>query len=149
MHSGCQVITHEAWCKQKVMGHSDAAKRLTDQYNLHRMAVGEAAIGKWISAALADGRSDGVLYDDKQNAVSHQHHNEQYYTFVRIGPQSMAECEAEVMLKTARTLYDNGLRLADPQHKRGGLDVIKRLSVEDQLNQSRGRNTNLVMPWEA
>jgi hypothetical protein len=144
----CQV-THEAWCQQKAFNHSDAAKRVSDTYNLHRIALGYDAIGKWFGSALNDGRSDDTLYDSKRDCVVHQHHNEMYYTYTKIGPQSMNPCEAEVMLKTARSLYDKGLRLADPDHARGGLDVIKRLTVEDQLAQARGINTNLRMPWEA
>lgn len=142
-------MMHTQWCQQKAFGHSDAAKRICDIYNLHRLAIGLDAVGKYFASALADGRSDDTLYDTKLDCVLHQHHNEDYYTFIRIGPQSMVVCEAEVMLKTARTLYDNGLRLADPDHVRGGREVIKRLSVEDQMAQSQGRNTNLIMPWEA
>lgn len=149
MHRGFQMIHHEQWCKQKLLGHSDAAKRIADTYNLHRIGLLHDSIGKWFAASLADGRTDDTLYDSKRDAVIHQHHNEDYYTFIKIGPQGMIPCEAEVMLKTARSLYDKGLRLADPDHARGGLDVIKRLSVEDQLAQSSGRNTNLIMPWEA
>lgn len=139
-------MNHEPWCQQKALNHTDAAKRLCDVYNLHRIGAGDDAIGKWFAAALADGRSDNVLYATKQECVSHQHHNEQYYTYIKIVPPSMRICEAEVMLKTARSLYDMGLRMADPDHKRGGLDVIKRLSVEDQLAQARGWNTNLIIP---
>lgn len=140
---------HQAWCQVKAFNHSDAAKRLCDTYNLHRLAVGDDAIGKWFASALSDGRGDGVLYPSKVECVRHQHHNEQFYTFVRIGPPSMGICEAEVMLKTARQLYDKGLRMSDPAHKHGGPDVIRRLTVEDQLQQAHGRNTNLIMPWEA
>jgi len=140
---------HQSWCQQKAFGHSDAAKRISDLYNLHRLAIGLDAVGKYFASALSDGRSDDTLYDTKRECVRHQHHNEQYYTFIRIGPQSMTVCDAEVMLKTARTLHDNGLKMADPDHARGGPDVIKRLSVEDQMAQSRGSNTNLIMPWEA
>lgn len=140
---------HEPWCQMKFMKHTDAACRLSDTYNLHLIGRGDDAYGKWFAAALADGRSDDTLYDNKQACVRHQHHNEMFYTFIKIGPRSMRECEAEVMLKTARTLYEKGLRIADPDHKRGGFDVIKRLSVEDQMNQAHGRNTNLIMPWEA
>jgi hypothetical protein len=143
------VSRHEAWCQQKALGHSDAAKRMCDTYNLHRMAGGFEVVGKWFAAALADGRTDDTLYDSKSEAVRFQHHNEQWYTFVKIQPCSMNECEAEVLLKTARNLYDKGMRLADPDHAHGGMDVIQRTSVEDQLAQSVGRNTNLVMPWEA
>jgi hypothetical protein len=61
----------------------------------------------------------------------------------------MKVCEAEVMLTTARQLYDNGMRMTDPDHKHGGLDLITRLTAEDQLAQMRGVVTNLKMPWEA
>lgn len=140
---------HQPWCQHKAFGHEDAAKRIADQYNLHRIGAEYDSIGRWIAARLTDGTSDGVLYDTKADAVRHQHHDENYYTFIRINPTSMNACEAAVMLKTARTLYDNGLRLADPNDVTGGKDVIRRSTVEDQLNQSVGRNSNLIMPWEA
>jgi len=139
---------HESWCQHKGT-HSDAAQRLYDTYNLHRVAIGDDAIGKWFAATLSDGTSDNILYDTKRDCVTHQHHNEQYYTFIKIVPPSMRICEAEVMLEVARRMYDNGLRLTDPDHKQGGLDLIKRLSIEDQLAQVRGKSTNLIMPWEA
>lgn len=142
-------MQHEQYCQQKAIGHTDAAKRIADHYNLHRIGAGDQAIGKWFAATMADGLSDGVLYDTKRDAVKHQHHDEQYYTFIKIAPHSMKVCDAEVMLKTTRQLFDSGIKLADPDDARGGKDVIKRLTNEDQMAQSRGRNTNLVMPWEA
>lgn len=138
---------HEIWCQAKLMGHEDAAKRIADNYNLHRIGAEYNSIGKWIACALHDGRSDGVLYDSKADAVRHQHHNEQFYTFIKINPGSMSACEAAVMLKTARSLYDVGLRMADPDDQYGGKDVIKRLTVEDQKAQSRLVNTNLILPY--
>jgi len=140
---------HEPWCRMKLVNHTDPAKRLCDHYNLHKIGAGFNSIGKWFAVRLIDGDSDGVLYDDKLSAVTHQHHNETYYTFIKIIPPSMNVCEAEVALATARKLYDAGLRMADPDHKHGGMDVIKRLTVEDALAQGRGVNTNLIMPWEA
>lgn len=140
---------HEPWCQSKGQSHSDAAKRLSDTYNLHRVALGLDAIGKWFAAALNDGGGDNTLYDSKYECVRHQHHNEQYYTYIKINPSTMKVCEAEVMLKTARRLYDNGMRMTDPDHKHGGPDLIKRLTVSDQLAQMRGAVTNLKMPWEA
>lgn len=142
--------SHEIWCPLKGQSHSDAAKRTSDTYNLHRLAEGMASIGRWFAAALADGRSDHTLYDSKRDAVRHQRHNEQWYTFIKIGPSGMNPCEAEVMLKTARRLYDNGMRLTDPDHHHGGQDLIIRTSAEDQLAMAlRGVATNLRMPWEA
>jgi hypothetical protein len=140
---------HEQWCPSKALPHDDAAKRLSDEYNLHRIGMGEKAIGQWFAARLNDGTSDHVLYENKREAVRHQHHNERYYTFIKIGPFSMTDCSAAVMLKTGRALEDSGLRMADPDHHAGGMDVIKRVTVEDQVAQSNLRNTNLIMPWEA
>jgi hypothetical protein len=142
-------MDHEPWCQQKAFGHSDAAKRIADTYSLHLIGMGDGAIRKWFAAALIDGRSDDTLYDSKSDCIHHQHNNEQYYTYIRIGPRSMRVCEAEVMLKTARTLYDNGMRMVDPDSHTGGPDAIKRLTAEDQMQQSVGNNTNLIMPWEA
>lgn len=137
---------HQAWCQCQAYGHSDAAKRVADAYNLHRIALGYDAIGKWIACRMEDGRSDNVAYDTRRHAVIHQHNNEDRCTFIKIGPQSMNQCEAEVMLKVARSLYDKGFRLTDPDDVHGGRDVIKRASVEDQLAQARGFSTNLIIP---
>ena len=140
---------HEPWCRKPEKPHTDGAKRLSDTYNLHRTASGLLnfeVVGKWFAAALNDGSSDGVLYDSKLECVLHQHHNEQYYTFVKICPGGMNVCEAEVVLRTARTLYNNGFRVADPDHRHGGVDVIKRLTIEDQRMAARGIVTGLLMP---
>jgi hypothetical protein len=142
-------MIHENWCQQKSLPHEDAAKRLADTYNLHRLGMGDASIGRWFAVRLNDGTSDQVLYDTKRDAVRHQHHDEQFYAFIKIVPSDMTACAAAVMLKTNRALYDSGMRMADPDDRFGGKDVIKRVSIEDQMNQSRGRNTNLIMPWEA
>lgn len=141
-------MTHQLWCQSKIFSHSDAAKRISDTYNLHRLADFYGSMGKWFAAALHDGRTDNVLYDKKREAVLHQHHNEQLYTFICIGPAQMTPCEAEVMLKVARMAYDNGLRLTDPDDARGGRDMIKRSAASDMTNLARGRATNLIMPWE-
>lgn len=137
---------HAAWCRIKI--HSDAAKKLRDTYCMHQQFDADSGLGKWFASALADGDTDNVLYDSKHSAVRHQKHNENYYTYVRIIPHTMTVCEAEVMLSTARRLYDQGMRMADPDHRHGGMDVIKRLTVEDQRHQMHGRNTGLIMPWE-
>jgi hypothetical protein len=136
---------HQVWCSH-VNGHTDAAQRFSDTYNLHRIGAGYDAIGKWFAARLDDGTTDNVLYDDKYSCVIHQKHNEQFYTFVKICPSDMDPCEAEVMLGTARKLYKGGMRMADPDHKHGGLDLMKRLMVEDQLALYRGVVQNIQLP---
>jgi hypothetical protein len=140
------VTTHEAYCRIKQ--HSDAAKRFCDTYNLHKIGAGKASLGKWIAVRLSDGTSDDTLYDDKLAAVTHQHHNEQLYAFVCIAPPSMKVCDAEVLIRTHRKMYDAGMRMTDPDHKHGGMDLITRLTQSDQLAMSRGAVTGLRMPWE-
>lgn len=69
------VLTrHEPGChyaRESDGGHSDASKRISDAHNLHLLA-GESYrafggrnpnIGRVFACRLADGRSDGVLYD--------------------------------------------------------------------------------------
>jgi len=140
-------MEHESYCRYKQSGHSDAAKRMADTYNLHKIGAGYAAIGKWIAVTLAEGTSDDVLYDNKRDAVRHQKHNEQYYAYIKIVPPSMKYCDAEVMLNTHRRMYDAGMRMADPDAKSGGLDLITRLTQSDMLAQSRGVVMNLEMPF--
>lgn len=122
--------------------HSDAAKRVSDIYLMHRVADPYGNIGKWMACALADGSSDNVLYDSKQDAIRHQHHNENWYTFIQIVPSTMTPCEAEVMLKVARMAYDAGGRISDGFSRH---DLIKRLGWEDQLAASNGIATNVVI----
>ena len=142
------MTTHQPYCQHKALGHTDAAKRFCDTYNLHKIGAGNGAIGKWIAIALADGRSDDTLYDDKRAAVIHQRSNEQWYAFIKIIPPSMNVCDAEIMLSVHRRMYDAGLRMTDPDDRHGGKDLIKRASVEDQLALTRGVATGLIFPWE-
>lgn len=138
------MTTHDPWCQSKALPHEDAAKRISDEYNLHRSASPYGSVGKWISCALHDGISDHQLYESKREAVNHQHHNEQWYTFIKIRPCTMTACEAAVMLRIARTAYDNGMRLADPDDRNGGRSIIKRTSREDMVNLSRGLVSNVT-----
>jgi hypothetical protein len=149
------MTNHEQWCRAKAFEHSDAAKRTRDHYELHRMAVPLECIGKWFAVALIDGSSDGVLYDGKQDAVRHQHHNEMYYAYVQINPGGMSICEAEAFLKIHRDMYDAGVRLHDPAHPQGGHSLIPALSAEDQRSmrssiRSRGRThpSGLLLPGD-
>ena len=150
------VLTpHDVNCPSKGLGHSDAAKRVSDTYRLHRLAEGNAAIHRWIAVALADGRSDGVLYDSKTAAVRHQHHNEQWYAFICLQAGDMSPCEAEQFLVINRMFYDKGIRMTDPDLAGGGPEVIPRATVEDQRSlirsirsNGRTRPSGLIYPGE-
>ena len=148
-------VQHSDGCMAAGGPHSDAARRVSDTYRLHRLAAGMDAIGQWFAARLDDGTSDGVLYETKRDAVRHQHHNEQFYAFVAVGPWDVDLCEAEAFIQMNRTLYDAGLRLSDPDHARGGREVIQRATCEDQrsliasiANRGRTRPSGLIYPGE-
>lgn len=108
------------------LGHEDAAMRCSENVNMHFQAVGWDAVGKWCAIALQDGGSDHVLYDHRVEAVRHQHHNEQWYAFVKVLPSAMGICEAQVFLDFHRKAYDAGFRLTDPEHPKGGREIILR-----------------------
>ena len=140
------LVRHDQGCPKIGMGHSDEAMRVWEAYHLHRTADLHGSLGKWIACALQDGRHDNQLYDSKRDAVTHQHHNEQYYTFIQITRANMSVCAAEVMLDLARRMYSKGIRMTDPDHASGGRDVIRRLTTEDQVAMSKGRITGLILP---
>jgi len=123
-------------------GHSDAAKRVSDCYNLHKAAG--AVLGWWIAVSLATGESDGDAYPDKLTAVWHQKHSESWFAFLRIGQGAMSVCEAESVLAWHR--QQARLRLSDRDYKRGGLDVIPRLTIEGAERQMAAMDGRLSMP---
>lgn len=128
------LIRHDAGCKYarpEGGGHTDAAKRIRDTVNLHMVANRDNSRGCFIACALADGSSDGVLYPTRRAAVIHQHHDEQWYLYIRIMGHSMTICQAESLLYMHRLAYDNGFRMADPDGPGGGHDLIPRITREE------------------
>lgn len=110
-------------------GHSDAAKRFSDWYNLHRVA---GARSGWIAVALADGDTDGELYDTRAAAVSHKFPNERWFFYATLSQPSMTVCAAESVLRYKRIMNEMEGPHTDRDAPLGGLEVIPRLAVEDQ-----------------
>lgn len=137
---------HQVWCQHKAdnhQGNMDISKLIADEYMMHRVA-GVETMGKFLAFDLQDGSSDHTLYETHRDAVRHQGAgNENRRLYIRMMAPSMNACEAYVMLKTARSAYSHGLRLADPEHKQGGRSVIRRVSIEDTLAAANGMPTNL------
>ena len=105
---------------------TDAAKRMSDMINGCITFYGAWEIrNKWMAFALQDGRSDGVLYDTKQAAVKHVS-NENYYAFFcfrgALGGSNPKDCQ--LFLDINRHAYEHGNRLADPDDRTGGGDLI-------------------------
>lgn len=130
------LVMHDQSCPGRGFGHSDASKRMSDEYTMHRIANPYGAIGHWLAFRLSDGSSDHVLYDSKSDAVRHQHGNEQFYAFTQIRPCNMSVCDAEVFLRIHRKMYDAGLRMTDPDSARMP-EPIRRSTREDMASQMR------------
>ena len=127
-------MKHEPSCPLQRRDHSDAAKACSDAVNLHVSALGFDAMGKWVAVSLATGKSDGVLYDLKRDAIRHQLH-EQVCAYVCIPPTGMNVCDAENYMALHRRLYKAGMGIIDPDAKNGGKSVIPRLTREHQMRQ--------------
>jgi hypothetical protein len=137
-------MIHATYCRTQV--HSDVAKRLHDIYMMHRMADPIGNIGKWFAVAIADGTTDNILYDTRGDAVRYQHHNEMYSAYVQVVPGEISICDAELFMSGVRKTYQARKALMDRDHSNGGMEIIPRLAVEDQIAQNNGKPTNLIIP---
>jgi hypothetical protein len=87
----------------------DDARRAADIINMHIMLKKSG----WVAIRLSDGGSDGVVYDQRADAVRHQlHENQCAYFQLPLIPVTPWECD--VFLRYNRQLYDNGMRMGDP-----------------------------------
>lgn len=119
-------------------GHSDAARRVADIYMLHRIAGGIlGTVGKVFAVALADGRSDMVLYDTIADCIRHQRHNAKWYAYLRVGREEMSVCNAASVLKLHRDADATGLSFTDRDDPSFGMEIIPRLTAEDHQRMTR------------
>lgn len=111
----------------------NAAKRLSGIINslviIHPI---DTLIHSWIAVRLADGSTDGTLYDTRQDAVRHQPH-EQQCAYLNLAPimGGMEVSAAYAILKFHRDAYDAGMTFIDPEHPTGGMDIGMPIAMED------------------
>lgn len=140
-------MLHEVQCPLNgtELQHSDEAKRLSDEYRLHRLADHIGSIGHWFALRMQDGTSADfhTLYTSRDDCVSHQPGNQDLYLYVQIVPSDMPVCQADMYLSIQRRLHERtGIRAAEPR------GVIPRLMTEDMKSQMNailrgGRPSNL------
>jgi hypothetical protein len=143
------AVRHNPGCHYGRREHGDAAKRIADTYMLHRTAgagLGLDSVGKVFAVALADGTTDGVLYDTIQDAIRHQKHNARWYAYLRVGRQGMGECEAASILQIHRDADEAGLKFTDRDDPSYGMEVIPRLTVEDHFRQTQAMKARSWIP---
>jgi hypothetical protein len=71
---------------------------------------------KWIAVRLNDGGTDGVLYDSRDAAISHQH-DERFCAYVCLGSMisGAKPLDCAIYLEFHRQAYDAGMRLHEPE----------------------------------
>jgi hypothetical protein len=108
-------------------GHSDAAKRFADVYNLHKSA---GTARGWIAVAYADGRGGFTVYETRAAAVADCWPYEDRFFYCSLAERSMSVCAAESVLRFRRVMAE--MDKPDRDQPGGGLEVIPRLAAEDQ-----------------
>jgi hypothetical protein len=109
-------------------GHSDAAKRFSDAYNLHKAA---GQVRGWIAVRYGDGSSDGTVYDSREDAVRDCFPWEDNFFYATLTQPAMSVCQAESLLRYKRVMSEMDRAHTDRDAPHGGLEVIPRLTDED------------------
>lgn len=89
---------------------------MRDTVNLHVVAgtlgVRERHL-QWVAIRLADGSSDGNVYESRRDAARYISNATDGWFIVKIGVDSMGEREAIIVLQQARQAWKAGVRFAD------------------------------------
>ena len=109
-------------------GHSDAAKRFSDVYNLHKAA---GLVRGWIAVRYSDGSSNGDVYESRADAVADSWPYEDWYFYATLQQPSLTICAAESLLRYKRVMSEIDRAHTDRDQPHGGLEVIPRLTAED------------------
>lgn len=117
---------------------TDAGRRAFDIVNAYvTFTPWEQRIRSWVALRLADGGSDGTLYDSRREAVRHQADEQlcAYFSY-RGAPNGFASrTDAQLFLDYHRMAYDAGFRLPDPDDRDGGPELIMPTPREQLLLQ--------------
>jgi len=102
-----------------------SGKRMAERINL--MVIShpwDTLVNSWMAFKLADGDTDGVLYDTRQDAVTHQL-DERWccYFCMRNAVGGVNELDCQLYINLHRQVYDAGGRLTDPEGRGESLIV--------------------------
>lgn len=113
--------------RSKGAGHSDAAKRFSDTFNLHKAA---GMIAGWIAVRYADGRGGQDVYETRAAAVAGMWPWEDEHFYCTLAAPPMSVCAADSLLRYKRVMA--AMEKPDRDAPHGGLEVIPRLAAEDR-----------------
>lgn len=117
---------------------TDAARRAYDIIRAYVHFVPfEERVRSWVALRLADGGSDGTLYESRREAVRHQSDEKlcAYFSY-RNAPNGFAsQKDAQLYMDYHRMTYDQGHRLPDPDDRHGGPELIMPTAREQIMAQ--------------
>jgi len=114
---------------------TDAGRRLSDAV---RDAHTRKGIGRWI-AARCDGRTDGVLYDTRDDAVRITGNRPDAHAYLMVPPHQMPPAEATGWLDLHKRMHAAGVDLKDPNRQ-------GRMPLAPRVNNPRPAHSGLVVP---
>lgn len=117
-------------------GHSDAAKRFSDTYNLHRAA---GTCSGWIAVRYADGDDGMDIFDTREEAVDFMFPYEDRYFYCTLTQPTLSICAAESLLRWKRIMSE--VEKPEREAPHGGLEVIPYLTAEDRAEQVQAVKT--------
>lgn len=134
------LVRHDPACRyarEDGGGHSDAAKRLFDGFNLHRIALHQlVGIRGWVAVSLADGTVSDDVYDTRAEAVAGMFPNEDRYGYLRLRIDRIPTiCVAASLLMMQR--MEASFNSPDRDQPHGGRQIIWRNSITGRENQLR------------
>ena len=100
------------------MRNKDAAKRFADTVALHQLALtkDEILARRFIAVRLADGGTDGVVYDSRESAIRAQTNSPSRCGYFQIPLERWSVETCDTLLWYVRATYDGGHR-EDPAHQ--------------------------------
>lgn len=108
--------------------YSDEAKRIHDHVSLHLVADADSAMGRWMWFKLADGTSDGKLYDVRRECVLFARRaTSDAHMVIQIQPGGLSLDHAERVLSGHRQMYQAGYRLPHPDDSAAEIALPQRM----------------------
>lgn len=92
----------------------DDAMRLWSKLRMHQLALSkdELLSRRYMAFRLADGESDGVAYDTREDAIRHQPGDQSRYGYLQIPLERLSNRACDSLLWYMRRCYDAGYRPA-------------------------------------
>ena len=136
------LVRHDPGCRYARIddggGHTDAAKRLFDGFNLHRVATAHLALSDlrhgWVTVALEDGTVGDDVYDSRGAAVGAMFPHEARFFYLKMNDRIPSICTAASLLRSHRIFA--AVHQPDRDQPHGGREVIPALTLEGRERQA-------------